>query len=259
VKSGAGEGSFSVTLTGLSPNTIYYVKAYASHIQGESYGNEVVFATMFNLAEEIIFNPDLTYGSVTDIEGNVYKTVQIGSQTWMAENLKTTKFNNDSAIPNVTDNSDWIGLSSSAYCWYNNDINNKNLIGALYNWFTVNTGLLCPTGWHVPTDNEWSALTSYIGGENIAGAEMKETGVTHWAEPNMGATNSSGFTALPGGQRHESDGTFIGASLYDVWWSSTEYNIYKSWYRSVATINTVVFRSSGSLKQRGFSIRCIKD
>jgi uncharacterized protein (TIGR02145 family) len=259
VKSGAGEGSFSVTLTGLSPNTIYYVKAYASHIQGESYGNEVVFATMFNLAEEIIFNPDLTYGSVTDIEGNVYKTVQIGSQTWMAENLKTTKFNNDSAIPNVTDNSDWIGLSSSAYCWYNNDINNKNLIGALYNWFTVNTGLLCPTGWHVPTDNEWSALTNYMGGENIAGAEMKEAGVTHWAEPNMGATNSSGFTALPGGQRHESDGTFIGTSLYDVWWSSTEYKIYKSWYRSVAAINTVVFRSNGSLKQRGFSIRCIKD
>jgi uncharacterized protein (TIGR02145 family) len=258
-QSGSGTGSFSYILTGLSQNTTYYIKAYAINSEGESRGSVVSFTTgVSSLTGSKIYNPDLTYGNVTDIEGNSYKTIVVGTQTWFAENLKTTTNNDGSLIPNVTDNNLWTGLTTPAYCWYENNIDNKDLTGAKYNWYAVNTGKLCPTGWHVPSDAEWTVLTDYLGGTDVAGAKIKETGRTHWISPNEGATNSSGFTSLPGGQRQE-DGIFTGLGLYDVWWSTTEYNIYKPWYRSNSYNNTQVFAGSGSLKTRGFSVRCIKD
>ena len=259
INAGSGPERFTVKVTGLQPNKKYYVKAYVKCLYGEYLGMQVSFTTRLVLSGEIGFNNSISYGSVTDIEGNVYKTVQIGSQTWMAQNLRTTKYNDGTTIANITSNSTWITLESPAYCWYNNLIENKNLIGAHYNWYAVNTNKLCPTGWHVPSDNEWTTLTDYLGGLEIAGAKMKEAGFTHWEEPNVGAKNSSGFTAIPAGARRGIEGSFTGLGLYDSWWSSTEYNIYKSWYRSVATINTNVWRSSGTLKQAGTSIRCIKD
>jgi len=259
LKAGSGPARYTVTLKGLIPDKTYYVRAYINSSSGNYLGMEVSFKTRLTLSSEIVFNNSVPYGSVIDIDENVYKTVQIGSQTWMAENLKTTRYNDGTPITKISDNSTWISIITPAFCWYNNLVENKNLIGAHYNWYAVNTKLLCPTGWHVPSDNEWQVLTDYLGGLEIAGAKMKEAGFVHWEVPNSGATNSSGFTAIPAGQRRGIEGTFTGLGLYDSWWSSTEYNIYKAWYRSVATINTNVWRSSGALKQTGTSIRCIKD
>ena len=259
IKAGSGPERYTVTVNSLAPDTKYYVRAFIKISNAEYLGMQVSFKTRLFLSGEKVFNNTVSYGTVTDINGNAYKTVNIGSQTWMAENLKTTKYNDGTTIPHVPGISGWKILESPAYCWYNNLDENKDLSGAHYNWYTVSTGKLCPAGWHVPTDQEWTILTDYLGGLSTAGAKMKENGFTHWEEPNVGSTNSSGFTALPAGQRRGIQGTFTGLGLYDSWWSSTEYNIYKAWYRSVATINTEVWRSSGTIKQTGMSIRCIKD
>jgi uncharacterized protein (TIGR02145 family) len=194
---------------------------------------------------------------IYDIDGNGYYTVTIGTQVWMAENLKTTKYRDGTAIPNVTDGTTWGGLTTGAYCWYDNDIANKDEYGALYNWYTVNTGKLCPTGWNVPTKSGWTILTDYLGGAYItAGRDMKETGHTHWSCLSPIATNSSGFTGLPGGYR--SDDYFDTIGNAGDWWSSTEYNTTEAWildmdcdvsYVSIASFN----------KSYGFSVRCIKD
>jgi len=256
---GTGTGNYSTKVTGLIPNTTYYVRAYLINSSGKYMGIQVSFTTILSLTGELSFNSSLTYGSVSDIEGNTYKTIQTGTQTWMAENLRTTKYNDNTPITNVQDNPTWTALVSPAYSWYNNLTENKNLTGARYNWYAAGSSKICPTGWHVPTDNEWTILTDYLGGLMAAGGKMKEAGLTHWEEPNIGASNSSGFTAIPAGQRRGDSGAFTGLGLYDSWWSSTEYNIYKSWYRSVAAINTQVWRSSGAVKQTGLSLRCVKD
>jgi uncharacterized protein (TIGR02145 family) len=151
---------------------------------------------------------------VTDGDGNVYNTVTIGTQIWMKGNLKTMKFNYGTSIPNVTDNTTWAGLTSAAYCWYNNDAATyKTTYGALYNWYAVDVASndgknVCPAGWHIPSDAEWTTLTDYLGGASVAGSKLKETGTTHWLSPNTGATNESGFTALPGGG-HSRNGNII--------------------------------------------------
>ena len=158
--------------------------------------------------------------TVTDIDGNVYHTVKIGAQTWMVENLRTTRYNDGTAIPLVTGNTAWGSLTTPGYCWYNNDqATYGSTYGALYNWYAVNRGKLCPTGWHVATDAEWTQLTDYLGGVWVAGGKMKEAGLSHWESPNEGATNSSGFTALPGGHRI-SAGSFYLLALHALFWSS---------------------------------------
>jgi uncharacterized protein (TIGR02145 family) len=199
--------------------------------------------------------------SIKDIDDNVYNTVTIGTQVWMAENLKTTKYKDGTAILLVTDGAAWAALITPGCCWYNNDAATyKATYGALYNWYTVNTGKLCPTGWHVPTDIEWTTLTTFLGGELVAGSKLKETDVTHWLSPNTGATNESGFTALPGGYRFGSfgNGMFFSIGVSGYWWSSTEYNTYNAWYRSVDYDGSDVYRN-GSSKNNGFSVRCLRD
>jgi uncharacterized protein (TIGR02145 family) len=132
-----------------------------------------------------------------------YKTVKIGNQIWMAENLRSTKFNDGTAIPFIEDKKTWRKLTVPAYCVYDNDMDKHKMIyGNLYNWYVVNMGKLCPAGWHVPTHDEWTALSVYLGGESVAGGKLKETGTIHWKSSNDGATNESGFTALPGGIRN---------------------------------------------------------
>lgn len=196
--------------------------------------------------------------TITDIDGNVYNAVSIGSQTWMKENLKTTKYNDGTVIAYPgTDNTAWQNITTGAFAWYNNDIANKAVYGALYNWYAVFTGNLCPTGWHVPTDAEWTTLTSYLGGESVAGGKLKEAGFAHWLSPNTGADNSSGFTALPGGIRAYF-GQYLGLSNDCFWWSSTEYDATK------ALSEILYYGSSGvgmdyAIKTSGFSIRCLKD
>ena len=187
---GSASGTFTSNLTGLTPGTAYYIRAYATNSIGTVYGTQVIFSTA-----------TLSGGTVVDIDGNVYNTVTIGTQVWMVENLKTTKYRNGDAIPNVTGNASWVALSTGAYCWYNNDAATyKATYGALYNWYAVGDSRnIAPSGWHVATDSEWTTLSTFLGGESIAGDKLKEIGTSHWLSPNTGATNSNGFTAFPGG------------------------------------------------------------
>ena len=194
---------------------------------------------------------------VTDIDGNVYNTVTIGSQVWMVENLKTTRYTDGTSIDLITDNTEWSNANTPAYCWNDNDIRNKDTYGALYNWYAVNTGKLCPTGWHSPTDTELTALSDYLGGDAIAGGKLKEMGTNHWANPNEGANNESGFTALPAGYRSW-NGNFNLAGTYTCIWSSSELNDLEAWFREIYGWKPNFTRSE-DVKEYGFSVRCVKD
>jgi len=242
---GSGNGSFISNITGLTAGTTYYVRAYATNIEGTSYGEEVSFIT-----------------SIADFDGNIYQTVKIGTQVWMKENLRTTKYRYGFAIPNVTNLTDWASTSTGAYCWYDNDIANKNIYGALYNWHAVNTGNLCPIGWHVPTDAEWTTLITYLGGETVAGGKLKEAGITHWASPNTGATNESGFTALPAACRFTGTALdpegFAGIKSGGIWWSASEYDLTNAWASSVIFNDSKSFKGH-LLKNIGNSVRCVKN
>ncbi len=197
--------------------------------------------------------------TVTDVDGNVYNTVTIGMQVWMAENLKTTKYNEGTAISLITNNTTWKNSITGAYCWYNNnEATYKNVYGAYYNFYAVGTNKLCPTGWHVPTDVEWATLSNYLGGNSVAGGKMKETGTTHWISPNAGATNESGFTALPGGFRSNGDGTFGNIGLYSFWWISTIYDGLNSWNLSISNTDGF-FATAYYGNTNGFNVRCLRD
>ena len=248
---GTGLGYFESTLTLLTPNTRYYLRAYAINSEGTAYGEEL----SFNSSSDITFNPDLTYNTISDIVGNDYKTIQIGSQVWLAENLKTTKFNDGTEIPFVY-NTAWIHFTAPGYGWYDYDIKNKAAYGALYNWDAVNTGKLCPTGWHVPSNNEWTVLTTYLGGENNAGGKLKETGTIHWSSPNTGGNNETGFTALPGGYPNGSSFRYI--RTYGNWWSSTEFSPTEAISRYMSYGSSNAFNAAFD-KSLGLSVRCLKD
>lgn len=197
--------------------------------------------------------------TITDIDGNAYTMVTIGSQVWMVENLKVTKFNDGTTIPLVTDNVEWSNLRTVAYCWYDNIVTNKNPYGALYNWYTVNTGKVCPSGWHVPTNDEWTTLITYLGGQSIAGGKLKESGTVHWTNPNEGATNETGFTAIGAGYR--SGNPTINFNLFGIgsyWWSSTESTEELATGRSLWN-GGVESNQVSQEKYYGLSIRCIKD
>ena len=210
--------------------------------------------------------------SCIDGEGNNYPVVHIstekgladysdqssdkGLQIWMAENLKTAKYNDGSNIPYVTSSGVWSGLNTPAYCWYNNDPGNKNVYGALYNWYAVNSNKLCPSGWHTPDDGEWTALSNSLGGELAAGEKLKETGTSHWKSMNP-ATNESGFSARPGGYRYR-DGGFDSMSILGYWWTSSEESPTFAWYRRLYHYWVTIQRYS-DYKVIGFSVRCLKD
>jgi uncharacterized protein (TIGR02145 family) len=191
-----------------------------------------------------------------DGDGNEYDTVVIGTQVWLWENLKTTKYNDGTAIPNLTEYTEWINFTKGAYCWYNNDISYKTPYGALYNWYAVNTGKLCPEGWHVPTDSEWTKLITYLGGENVAGGKLKESGTGHWAVPNIGATNESGFAALPGGGGG-GIGSFSGLTYTGEWWNS-DVNEDEAWFLEIYYNSRYIYKNEGT-RYRGHSVRCIKN
>lgn len=205
--------------------------------------------------------------TIKDGDNNVYTSVKIGTQEWIVENLKTTMYNDGTSIPHVTNEAAWSNLSTPAYCWYNNDaaisqnnvsITYGDIYGALYNWEAVNTNKLCPLGWHVPTDVEWTTLTNYLGGESIAGGKLKEAGITHWNDPNTGATNETIFTALPGGIRVY-DGKFDKVGQIGFWWSSTtSEDINNSWGYSMWYYAS--YNNRGSVRKNwGISVRCLKN
>jgi uncharacterized protein (TIGR02145 family) len=210
-----------------------------------------------------VHNPAKTYGTMTDQQGNVYKTIVIGTQEWMAENLKTTIYRNGDAIANVTGNNQWYFLTTGAWCSYNNNSQYDCPYGKLYNWYAVaDPRNVCPTGWHVPTDAEWTTLTSFLGGEAVAGGKLKSTGLQYWVSPNQDATNESGFSGLPGGYRYIF-GTFNYFGYYGSWWSSTEIDTGTAWYRLLlfndGSVYSTEASSYGNFKHRGFSVRCLRD
>jgi uncharacterized protein (TIGR02145 family) len=199
-------------------------------------------------------------GIVKDIDGNVYKTVVIGDQEWTTENLRTSRFSDGTPIANETDMTKWVQINTPAYSWCNNDIVNKSPYGALYNWYAVNSGKLCPAGWHVPTDAEWTKLTGLLGGADVAGGKLKAAGTDHWKSPNTGATNETGFSAVPAGYRYGyfwGQGTFYEMGLNGYYFTSTECTDTHIWTRTLNAGNTKVYRSI-FVKNNGFSVRCIK-
>ena len=213
-----------------------------------------------------VFNPNVSYGTITDQDGNVYKTVTIGTQTWMAENLRTTRFRDGTAIPNVTDNTSWLNLTNGAYCTYKNTIKLDSIatFGRLYNGYVITDSRnIAPAGWHVPTDAEWTTLTTYLGGYRVAGGKMKEAGTTHWIDPNLGATNESGFSGTPTGVRHFVYAFSALGSVGD-YWSSTQGLDQNGgspnalWNIELSNDYAICNRSCDS-KLFGFAVRLIKD
>jgi uncharacterized protein (TIGR02145 family) len=247
-------GSIGITVNELNAGTNYYVRAYAINSKGTGYGEQKSFTT------EQVFNGET--GTFTDIrDGNEYKWVKIGEQIWMAENLGATKYNDGSIIPLITEQGEiggstgWRNLTYGAYCWYNNNESIYEIKNTpLYNWFAVESGKLCPNGWHVPTDTDWNILSEFLGGQNLAGGKMKMT--TGWDDPNVGATNSSGFSALPGGSR-DGRGVFLDMRSFAGWWSSTEQSSTLSWGWSVSSCYEKLMRHYHD-KVDGKSIRCVK-
>jgi len=233
-------------------------------------GDRIIFTGISGNKQTIISdiptgskNIEFTFFSCTDGDGNHYPIVSIGAQHWMAKNLKATKYIDGTEIELVSDQQGWSNLSIPAYCWYNNDqVSNKNVYGALYNWYTVNTDKLCPDGWHVPSDSEFEILTDFLDDADFAGGKLKQTGTINWNSPNSGATNETGFTALPGGSR-DLNGTqlsngFFGIKTNGYWWSSTEISSEASWYRPLF-YNYRDFISFGTHKRVGLSVRCLRD
>jgi uncharacterized protein (TIGR02145 family) len=246
---GTINGSFSSNLKGLKANTTYYVRAYATNSIGTGYGSVLSFTTQQ-------YSGDI----VTDIDGNVYHTVTIGTQVWMIENLKVTKYRNGDPIPNVTDDVQWVKLITGAYCNYDNDSQNLTTYGYLYNSFAVmDSRNIAPTGWHVPSDTEWTTLTTYLGGDSVAGGKMKEIGTAYWLSPNTGATNGSGFTSFACGLRTEA-GSFSAIGQYNYLWSNTvaSQSGPSIYIRSLGNNDAIVFRSAIGTRS-GASVRCVKN
>ena len=240
--------SVSANISGLISGTTYHFRIKAVNSLGTVYGDDATFITL-----------------LTDSDGNIYQYTKIGTQVWMRENLKTSRYNDGTDIPNVTDPETWAALTSPAYSWYNNDATaNKNVYGALYNWYAVNTGKLCPAGWHVPAFSEWLELMSFLGGGNeaygrqIGGRLLKESGTTHWDDPNY-ATDQYGYKALPGGLQLE-NGSFFYINTNGNWWAAGLW-----WAGGDNGTNFMMANDSegvsygSAVKNTGASIRCLKD
>jgi uncharacterized protein (TIGR02145 family) len=266
---GTGTGSFSSSLTNLTPKTTYYVRAYATNNAGTAYGNEITFTTKSDSTNVMgIPCPGIT--TVKDIDGNTYNTVQIGTQCWTKENLRVTKYRDGSVIP--LDESGGPAGNGSDFTWgysntgsrtvYGHNTTNLATYGYLYNWYSAaDTKGLCPSGWHVPSDDEWYTLTDYLGGEGVAGGKMKTIGTAYWNFPNIGATNESGFSALPGGYRLFFDGSFEDVRDAAFFWSTTENENYITEFRIFNDLNSGKLRSLPIIysKLYGSSVRCLKD
>ena len=245
---GSGTGTFVSSITGLTANTQYYVRAYATNSAWTAYGNEIIFTTLVYQWQ---------CGDTINYEGQVYNTVEIGTQCWLKENL-----NVGTMIPGSQSQSG--GAPIEKYC-YNDDPANCNVYGGLYQWDEMMLGSttpgaqgICPDGWHLPTDDEWTSLSTFLGGVNVAGGKMKEAGTIHWALPNFGATNSSGFTALPSGARDYNGTGFFSLTYQNQLWSSSQYDPTHAWLRYLGYQNEGIGPGANVITY-GFSARCIKN
>jgi uncharacterized protein (TIGR02145 family) len=256
---GSGVGTFPSTIVGLIPNTTFYVRAYLTNNVGTFYGNELTFTT-----------PAPSTTILSDVDGNIYSLITICNQTWTKSNLNASKYSDGTTIPEVTDPAEWNTLTTGAWCYYNNDAANGETYGKLYNFYAVagiydeasrlNPSLrkkLAPPGWHVPTDADWTTLENCLGGSMGAGGKMKEIGTAHWDSPNMGATNVSGFTGLPGGQR-DYFGAFKEIKRKGYWYSSSfRDGVIAGGGRMMYAFTPDIYGDSGD--KWGYSVRCIRD
>ena len=239
-------------------DSVYFVKGDSIL---SAYATTDVDSVIFyrpNVSSETTIN-----STITDADGNVYTSVTIGTQEWMSENLRTTKYSDGTTIPNVTGTSEWRALSTGAWSHYDNDSSQyEAMYGKLYNWYAVNTSKLCPTGWHVPTDAEWTVLTDYLAADGHSGAEGKALKSTSgWNDYNGQSGNGTddyGFLGLPGGNRSYSNGNFYGIGGNGYWWSSSQYDASNAWSRYLYYNYGIVYRY-GSNKDYGFSVRCLRD
>ncbi len=253
---GTTSGSFTSNITGLSDGTVYYVRAYATNSAGPAYGTQVQLLT-----------------KMVDADNNLYNTVVIGTQIWMAENLKTTRLNSDVSIYKVegntpASNTEWASLTGPAYCYYQDNTSYGETYGALYNYYTINTGSLCPVGWHVPSDADFKTLEMHLGmtqaeadgvydrGTHNEGLALKST--TGWNPGGIEGTNTSGFTGLPGGYRFWQTGECIGLGGYGSWGTSTGHTATTYIYRQLRSDLSTVYRVDTGMAA-GFSVRCIKN
>jgi uncharacterized protein (TIGR02145 family) len=248
----ANDGYF--TFTGLDPAGTYSLIIKSTGYNDETRTNLKVTANQTTVADiAMTVTPPPT---VTDYEGNIYKTIVIGTQTWMAENLRSSKFNDGTDIPQHVDNTLWSITTTSCFCWYNNNPGSYFYsYGALYNWYAVNSGKLGPAGWHVPTDADWQTLVDYLGGESVAGPKLREVGLTHWTVDNC-ATNETKFTALPGGFR-DASGNFIFMGTRYYMWTTLEQDPNQAWSRFCD--NGCNIPKGYYFKKCGFSVRCVKN
>ena len=243
---GTGTGAFTGTITGLKADSIYYVRAYATNSVGTGYGAQVSFKTTGKALP-----------TVTDVDGNIYHAVKIGKQTWMVENLKTTRLNDSTSVALTTNSNQWINATTPGYCWVNNDMTKKDTYGALYNFYAASSPKIAPKGWHVPTQADMDSLVTYLGGFQVAGSKLKESGNVHWFYSNSDATNSSGFTALPAGYRSSASGDYHNSGSWGIFWSSTEINGMGGRLMLEDVYTNADY--SPDTKVQGFSIRCIKN
>ncbi len=257
---GNGIGTFSSIIIGLAPNTTYYARAYATNSVGTAYGNQQIFTTL------------PAANTITDIDGNIYPIITICNQVWVQKNLNVSRYRNGDLIPKVTDNLQWATLTTGAWCWYNNDSTTyASVYGKLYNWYAVNDARgLVPPGWHIPSESDWKKLEKCVDPSAdttcpvftcvpslTGGGSLKESGISHWQNPNTGATNSTGFTGLPGGYRYQSGiFDFVGQTGY--WWSSGAYTTGNAYDRYLGFGDTYIYRSAPE-KIEGLSVRIIKD
>ena len=273
---GNGTGSFTGSIINLSAGNTYYVRAYATTANGTWYGDALQITTETDTSlPDPVLNPNLTYGTMTDIDGNTYHTITIGTQTWMAENLSVSKYRNGESIPNETDNTKWKALKTGAFCNYTNNIEANSIakFGRLYNFYAVtDTRNLAPAGWHIATESEWKTIENYLGtnlgisstiaqalGTTIDWPESTTLGAIGCLDPNtfQSINNSSGFCALPSGIRSD-NGSFGYVGAFSAWWTATQNNDATSWYRSLNYYGTTLGSNTYN-KHYGLSVRCVKD
>jgi len=268
-ENGAGSNNYSHELTNLETETAYYVKAYATNEIGTAYGDAISFTT---LPEPWNGEPCPDCETITDADGNLYRTVQMGNQCWLAENLKTTKYNDNETIQVVVDNNEWKNLNTGACCVYNNEASNKDDYGMLYNNYAVETGKLCPEGWHVATDNEWKTLEGFADSQygiddevwhnegwrgSDTGRKLKTSDVWYSGTDEQG-TDNFGFGAFPAGQRNADNGAFERINEWGLWWAAKEQgetNVYRR-HMSNHEDNIARFPSN---PVSGYAVRCVKD
>jgi uncharacterized protein (TIGR02145 family) len=245
ITNGNSLGIYTTQISELILGATYYIRTFATNASGTAYSNTRTITTALP--------------PVVDIDGNYYDTVHIGNQIWLKQNLKTTRYRNGGSIPYVLGNTDWQALTTGAWSYYDHDATNNAVYGKLYNWYTTQGDTLCPTGWHVPSDAEWTSLTTYLGGESVAGGKMKSVGTDYWLYGfNIGATNESGFLAFPGGWRNN-EGGFFEIRTYAFFWSATENTSSQAWSRLLNYSDSSVSRPGFFYKSYGASVRCLKN